>query len=108
MNIEKLSFSFPAIANADFGIVVDEEEVYKYDKEQHMYTDEKTGVKLTVVLPEQMYEKITVLLPLDGLDKEVQPNIKVKFENFQAQFYRNFNTGEYNLVCRATRAIAVK
>jgi hypothetical protein len=108
MNLEAIRLNFQGIANSTFAIVVENKYVYSYDKEKKAYTDQIVGNRITVVLPQQSYEKMDVLLPVGGVPQDVISGAKVEFEGFEARIVHNFHTGELGLSCKAAKAMIVK
>jgi len=68
-------------------------------------TDNVVGVKLGVVCPDNMYEKLTVkvkgkvVLTNEQLQQK-GGQLKIAFKNLTGKFYRT-NSGEYGLSCSA-------
>ena len=104
------SFVFPQVAfvgEKGCFICIDYTPTYVYDKDKHAYTDKRSGKKVEAIIPNQRYERIFVQLPM-GFDDVLVPDTKLRFEGFEARFYRDFNSGEYFLSAKAASVVVIK
>jgi len=91
---EKLKFSLEEIANSNEVICISMSFVNEWDKTAKKYLDKKIGIRYTIVLPQNAFEKIEVFIP--NLKSEINQELLeestqvVTFDGFVGKFRRNY------------------
>ncbi|MBR5368267.1 MAG: hypothetical protein IK138_03185 [Lachnospiraceae bacterium] len=107
MDISKLKLNWASITNDKPAILVSCSEAFKF--ENGKYTDEVDHYKVYVCLLGMEWEKVAVkVTEKPVITEEMFGKARVHFEGFTAKFYRNSNTGHYDVSCNAKSLVVEK